>query len=310
LRVRTTNKYQGDHAAMSTALDAAVSNLDQGLLTVADAAEQFAQASSQISQQSQGLASGSSRQASALAGIAGSLHALSTSAGNSADHAKRARAMAEATVGGAAQGMASMERLSDAITKIRDSATATGKVVKVIDEIAFQTNLLALNASVEAARAGEAGRGFAVVAEEVRVLAKRSAESVRSTSALIESAVRNAEGGVRVNQDVRRSLEAMHADAQRVAAVMGEIVAASEQQSRDIGEVDGRVAEMNQLTQSAAANAEESASVAEELASQAQEVRTLVAGFQLTSESSPQSVHPTGQRKWNHGDEELLAGQE
>jgi methyl-accepting chemotaxis protein len=295
---------------MSTALDAAVANLDHGLLTVADAAEQFAQASAQISQQSQGLASGSSQQASALAGIAGSLHALSTSAESSAEHAKRARAMAETTVGGAAQGMAQVERLSDAIIKIRDSATATSKVVKVIDEIAFQTNLLALNAAVEAARAGEAGRGFAVVAEEVRVLARRSAESARSTSALIESAVRNAEGGVGVNQDVKKSLQTMHADAQRVSMVMGEIVAASEQQSRDIGEVDGRLAEMNQLTQSAAANAEESASVAEELASQAQEVRALVAGFHLTAESSPPPLHPTDQRIWNHGDKELLAGQE
>jgi len=310
LRARTKSKYKGDHATMSVALDAAVANLDQGLTTVADAAEQFAQASAQISHQSQALARSSSQQAGALAGIAGSLHGLSTGADANAAHAKRARAMAETTVGGAVEGIACMARLSEAITKIRESAMATSKVVKVIDEIAFQSNLLALNAAVEAARAGEAGQGFAVVAEEVRVLAKRSAESAHSTSKLIEGAVRNAEAGVKVNQDVKRSLEVMHSDAKRVSTVMGEIVAASEQQSRDIGDVDSRLTEMNQLTQSAAASAEESASVAEELASQAEDVRGLVAGFRLTSESSSKQPHPMDHRTLNHGDQELLARKE
>jgi methyl-accepting chemotaxis protein len=309
LRARTKNVYKGDHAAMSIALDAAVSNLDEGLTTVSEAAIHFAAASAQISQQSQGLAQSASEQASALSGIAGSLHALSGGADANVAHAKRARTMAETTAGGAAQGIALMARLSEAIVKIRESATATSKVVKVTDEIAFQTNLLALNAAVEAARAGEAGRGFAVVAEEVRVLAKRSAESAKSTSNLIGGAVRNAEAGVAINNEVRRALETMHADTQRVCAEMVEIVAASEQQSRDIGTVDVRLAEMNQLTQGAAATAEESASVAEELASQASDLRGLVDGFRLTSESSGAPLHPTGQR-WNHGDQELLARKE
>jgi methyl-accepting chemotaxis protein len=309
LRARTKNVYQGDHATMSIALDAAVSNLDEGLTTVSDAAKQFAEASAQISQQSQGLAQSASEQASALSGITGSLHALSGGADANAAHAKHARAMAESTAAGAAQGIASMERLSAAIAKIRASATATSKVVKVIDEIAFQSNLLALNAAVEAARAGESGRGFAVVAQEVRVLARRSAESAKSTSELIGGAVRNAEAGVAINDEVRRSLEAMRADTQRVCTEMTEIVAASEQQSRDIGNVDARLTEMNHLTQGAAASAEQSASVAEELASQAAELRGLVAGFRLTAESSSESPHPMGQR-WNHGDQELLARKE
>ena len=283
LSARTRDVYAGDHAVMSTVLNQAVSNLDEGLQTVAGAANQFAQASAQISEQSQTLAGSASEQASALEEITSSLHALSANGRENANHAKQARVMAEAAVQGAGRGLSAMDRMSDAIDKIRESVTATAKIVKAIDEIAFQTNLLALNAAVEAARAGEAGRGFAVVAEEVRGLAKRSAESARSTSKLIEGAIRNAENGVEVNQEVRKFLQGIHAETQRVSVVMGEIVTASEQQSRDITQVDAGIAEMNTITQSVAANSEESASVAEELASQAQEVKALVGTFKLTS---------------------------
>src|SRR6185369_5792552 len=97
-----------------------------------------------------------------------------------------------------------MLRMNDAIGKIKTSSDQTAKIIKTIDEIAFQTNLLALNAAVEAARAGEAGKGFAVVAEEVRSLARRSAEAARNTADLIEGSVKNAEAGVRLSDEVAR----------------------------------------------------------------------------------------------------------
>src|SRR5581483_5563702 len=102
------------------------------------------------------------------------------------------------------------------IGKIRGSALSTAKIVKTIDEIAFQTNLLALNAAVEAARAGDAGKGFAVVAEEVRRLAMRSAEAAKNTTNLIEESVKNAEGGVILDEAVLRDFSEIHEQAKKV----------------------------------------------------------------------------------------------
>jgi methyl-accepting chemotaxis protein len=290
LTVRARSNYQGEHAVMTSALNKAVANLDVSLRSVALAADQVAQASGQISAGSQSLAQSASEQASAIEEIRAGLGQMSTIASKNAQDAKRARAMADATLEAAGEGIVAMANMSDAIDKIRESSNATAKIVKTIDEIAFQTNLLALNAAVEAARAGEAGKGFAVVAEEVRSLAKRSAESARSTAELIKGAVKNADQGVQANADVRRVLDEIHREARKVTEVMADIASASERQTADITQVHVGVEQMSQLTQSSAASSEESASVAEELASQAEEVRVLVAGFQLSTEHETASL--------------------
>jgi methyl-accepting chemotaxis protein len=197
--------------------------------------------------------------------------------------AQEGRGLAEQARSSAGRGVDNMKRLSEAIDRIKGSSDATAKIVKTIDEIAFQTNLLALNAAVEAARAGDAGKGFAVVAEEVRNLAMRSAEAAKSTSALIEESVRNAEGGVVLNQEVLKNLEEINGQAQKVSEVMDEVAAASEQQSQGVEQVNQAIEQMNQVTQTTAATSEESASAAEELSEQAQEMLGLVSSFHLSA---------------------------
>ena len=120
-----------------------------------------------------------------------------------------------------------MVRMEEAINLIKNSATQTSKIVKTIDEIAFQTNLLALNAAVEAARAGDAGKGFAVVAEEVRSLAARSAEAAKNTADLIDESVKNAEGGVRITEEVSGSLRDIVDLSDKVGSLIAEIAASS-----------------------------------------------------------------------------------
>ena len=177
-----------------------------------------------------------------------------------------------------------MRRLSDAIGGIKESSDSTARIVRTIDEIAFQTNLLALNAAVEAARAGDAGKGFAVVAEEVGNLAKRSAEAAKDTTELIAGSVQNAERAVDINDEVRAQLEELGVGVRRVQTVMGEIAEASAQQQRGVDEINLAVEQMNDLTQSVAASAEESASAAAELRAQTQAVEALVGEFRLAGD--------------------------
>ena len=166
-----------------------------------------------------------------------------------------------------------MMHLAEAIGQITRSSEETGKIIKTIDEIAFQTNLLALNAAVEAARAGEAGAGFAVVADEVRNLALRAAEAARNTSELIEKTIKAVKNG---NEMTASTQEAFRANAdiyRKIAQLVDEIAAASQEQANGISQVNTTVAEMDRVTQQTAADAEESASAAEEMSAQAVHMR-------------------------------------
>jgi methyl-accepting chemotaxis protein len=283
LSARVDGNYLGDHARIKDSLNRAVQNLDDSLQQVLVAVEQVASASSQVGGSSQDLARGASEQAAALEEVSSGLQEMTAVARQSAANAKEARGMAEGTRTGADRGLTSMQRMSEAMEKIKASSDSTAKIVKTIDEIAFQTNLLALNAAVEAARAGDAGKGFAVVAEEVRNLAMRSAEAAKNTANMIEESVHNAERGTTLNGEVLERLREIAAQAGRVSEVMGEIAVSSEQQTEGIDQISSAVEQMNQVTQQNAAGSEESASASEEMSAQAEELRALVSQFRLSA---------------------------
>jgi len=155
------------------------------------------------------------------------------------------------------------------MNEIKNSSHSISRIIKTIDEIAFQTNILALNAAVEAARAGEAGMGFAVVAEEVRSLARRSADSARETADKIQEAMAKSEHGVRISEKVALSLGVIVQKARQVDQLVAEIATASVEQNQGIAQVNAAVGEVDKVTQSNAGGAEEAAAAAEELSAQA-----------------------------------------
>jgi methyl-accepting chemotaxis protein len=292
LTVRMHGSYEGDYARLKDAFNTAVSVLNDGLMQMTIGSEQVASASHQIKLTSQSLAQGSSEQASTLEEITNSLQEIAAMSRQNATNAQEACGLAGNARHMADKGTDTMQRLSQAISQMKDASDETVKIVKTIDDIAFQTNLLALNAAVEAARAGDAGKGFAVVAEEVRNLAMRSAEAARNTATIINDAVQRAEEGVVLNEESLQNLGDIVAEVHRVNTVMEEIATASKQQQEGVLQVNTAVQQLNRVTQQTAASSEEAASTAEELSYQATETRHLVGTFQLQAEEEPASFSP------------------
>jgi methyl-accepting chemotaxis protein len=281
LTARMQGEYRGDYAIMKETLERAISNLSDGMNQVAAASEQVAHASTEISSSSKNLSLGGSEQAGALQEVSERLDDILKVIQRNSVFAREANSLSQEARNSAEKGVSSMQRLSEAIDRIKASADATAKIVKTIDDIAFQTNLLALNAAVEAARAGESGKGFAVVAEEVRNLAMRSANAAKNTAHMLEESGRNASDGVSINQEVLKNLQEINGQVNKVSQVMQEISIASDEQLSGAQQISSAVGRASSVTQQNAATAQESAASAHELNAQASVMQELVGTFKL-----------------------------
>ena len=239
-------------------------------------ADHVASASGQITSVSRSLADGSSRQAASLEESSASLEEMASMTKQNADNANQANHLMKETAGVVDQANDFMADLTASMEDISKSGEETSKIIKTIDEIAFQTNLLALNAAVEAARAGEAGAGFAVVADEVRNLAMRAAEAAKSTATLIEGTNQKVKTGTGLVTNTNEAFVQVTKSASKVAELVAEIAAASDEQARGIEQVSSAVVDMDSVTQQNAANAEDSASSSEEMLSQAGGLKEMV----------------------------------
>ena len=256
-------------------------NLRNIVANVRQGSEAVATASAQIASGNNDLSGRTEEQASALEQTAASMEQLGSTVRQNADNARQANQLALNASTVAVQGGDVVAQVVDTMKGINDSSRQIADIIGVIDGIAFQTNILALNAAVEAARAGEQGRGFAVVASEVRSLAQRSAEAAKEIKALITASVERVAQGTQQADLAGETMTEVVGAIRRVTDIMGEISAASSEQSTGVAQVGEAITQMDQTTQQNAALVEQSAAAADSLQRQAQELVQAVAVFRL-----------------------------
>ena len=261
-------------SAMQGSLSGVVGNVRSNSESVSTAASEISQGANDLSQRTE-------EQASALQQAASSMEQLGSTVRQNAENALSANQLALGASTVARKGGEVVGEVVDTMKGINDSSRRIVDIIGVIDGIAFQTNILALNAAVEAARAGEQGRGFAVVASEVRSLAQRSADAAKEIKQLISASVERVEHGTALVDRAGVTMTEIVSSIARVTDIMGEISAASSEQSNGVGQISQAIAQMDQATQQNAALVEESAAAAESLRDQAQQLVQVVAVFRL-----------------------------
>ncbi|MBI4522673.1 MAG: HAMP domain-containing protein [Deltaproteobacteria bacterium] len=274
-------KSRDEIGQLASSFNIFVGKIHDIVVQVKGIADHVAAGSSQLSAASEQLSSGAQQQASSLEETAASLEEITGTVKQNADNARQANQLAVGSRDMAEKGGEVVSDAVDAMGEINRSSKKIADIITTIDEIAFQTNLLALNAAVEAARAGEQGRGFAVVAAEVRNLAQRSATAAKEIKTLIQDSVAKVDVGSELVNKSGQTLAEIVTSVKRVTDIVGEIAAASQEQSSGIDQINTAVTQMDQVTQSNAAQTEELSSTAQSLASQAHQIQALVARFKL-----------------------------
>ncbi len=267
-------------AAMNDGLAAMVTRIRSG-------AESIAVGAAQVSAGNQQLSSRTEEHASSLEETASTLEEFTTTVRRNAEHAKQASQLAGTASTTAERGGEVVGKVVTTMQEVTASSKRISDIVGVIDGIAFQTNILALNAAVEAARAGEQGRGFAVVAAEVRSLAQRSAASAKEIRGLIEESVGRVEAGARLVGEAGKTMDELVASVKRVATIMIEIAAASDEQSSGIEQINKAITQMDNVVQMNASLVEEATAAAASMAGQATGLAHAVAQFRVDESAKP-----------------------
>lgn len=281
LSVKTKSDFKGDFVALKKSIEHFNFSISETLSQINMSSNEVSEGSNQVSASAQSLANGAIAQNCVIEELSNTIEELSSEIQLNAKKADDANFMVSNVGSEAQESNKQMQEMIDAMEHIRISSGEIGKIIKTIEDIAFQTNILALNAAVEAARAGSSGKGFAVVADEVRSLASKSAFAAKNTTALIESSFQAVENGSKIANATAKSLSNVSEGIRSVVAVIAEISSESNQQAKDVKELESDVEQISSITQTISATAEESSAISEELSGQSSMLKDLVGQFKF-----------------------------
>ncbi|MBC7625164.1 MAG: HAMP domain-containing protein [Aeromicrobium sp.] len=281
---------------LQSALKVMAENLSNTVAQIRSGSDAIATASAQIASGNHDLSSRTEQQAGSLEETASSMEELTSTVTQNADNARQASTLAVSASQVANRGGEVVSKVVATMASINESSKKIVDIIGVIDGIAFQTNILALNAAVEAARAGEQGRGFAVVASEVRNLAQRSAAAAKEIKTLINHSVTTIDGGAKLVEEAGSTMHEIVGSVKRVADIIGEISAATLEQTAGLGQINGAIAQMDQVTQENAGLVEEAAAASEALQDQAAQLVQVVSIFKLDAHRAVEDGVTTGGR--------------
>ena len=288
LDTQVPSAYPG---SMLDSLAHMVTSLRRLVTDVRSATDSISTAATEIAQGNNDLAHRTEDTASNLQSTASSMEELTSTVKQTSDSAHTANQLATSAAEVAARGGTVVSQVVTTMQEINASSGKIADIIGVIDGIAFQTNILALNAAVEAARAGEQGRGFAVVAGEVRILAQRSAQAAKEIKTLINASVEKVGTGTELVGSAGSTMNEIVASVQRVTDIIGEIRAATSEQSQGIAQVNATMNQLDQMTQQNSALVEESTAAADSLREQAMKLTEVVALFRVSG-TTPSSALP------------------
>jgi methyl-accepting chemotaxis protein len=278
--------FDGVFAELAADSNSTIERLQGIILQIREASDSINTASREVAIGNNDLSSRTEEQASSLEETAASIEELAATVRHNAENAAQANRLAGEASKAAQRGGEVVSQVVTTMSAITESNREIVDITTLIDGIAFQTNLLALNAAVEAARAGEQGRGFAVVASEVRTLAQRAAEAAKNIKAVIAASVGKVDEGAKLVASAGAAMEEIVAQVKRVGAIIGEIAAASKEQSDGITQVNQAVTSIDQITQQNAALVEEATAATRSLEEQAEALLQAVQVFGLPSEDA------------------------
>ncbi len=294
LSITPSVDYKGDFVELQKSIYNIALSFNDALTQIKQASEQVSSGAAQVSDGAQELAQGAAVQASSIEELSASISEISAHVKNNAENAVYVSENVNHVCSEIEVSNTYMSEMIVSMSKINDSSSEIGKIIKAIEDIAFQTNILALNAAVEAARAGSAGKGFAVVADEVRNLASKSAEAAKNTTALIENSIKQVENGTKIADQTAKSLLNVIKGTKVVSDIVEKISQASVHQSDAVGQVMLGVEQISSVVQTNSATAEESAAASEELSGQAQTLKDLIHKFQLNEQADQNNEYSQG----------------